>query len=144
MLEYYGDNLNMYQFSNRLKLTSVVIIALFLAAAPGLQAFHLSRMSYDCSRSCCSGICCDQSKAPADALSLKSSCCCRVSAPEAEAEVPYEAQLRPITNPDTYAEVTSATSLETVVEIVFSPTDRTSQPSAHGPPLYLLNASLLI
>jgi hypothetical protein len=60
------------------------------------------------------------------------------------AEVPFEAQPRPISNPDTFADITCAVFDNLLTDTVSDQTFRIDIPLAPGPPLYILNSSYLI
>jgi hypothetical protein len=60
------------------------------------------------------------------------------------AEIPFEAQPRPISNPDTFADITCAVFDNLLTDTVSDQTFRIDIPLAHGPPLYILNSSYLL
>jgi len=135
----------MYRLKNILRLISVLAIVLIVGTAPYLQAYQSNYLDDDCSKSRCCGCSHEQGEVPLnEAVSVESSCCCSVSAPVTETEAPLEPQLLPTTSPDTFATETSATSHITVVETEPYQAAQINEPSAHGPPLYVLNASYLI
>ncbi len=139
------DRLNMAKLKHRLRFIAVLTTVLMMAAAPILQAhqsFDGCNVAYE---SCGCGCCCGTGEAAShDASSLNGKCCCSVSSPATETKVPLEAKLRPPTNPDVLSTVMPAISPTTVVELDHLKTTRTGQRLAHGPPLYILNASFII
>ncbi len=135
----------MYRLKNRLRLISVLIATLTFLVAPCLQAYQSNCASDDPPESCCGGCSCGPAEAPfSEAPLVDSSCCCSVSAPATRTEVPLEAQLGSTAKSVTFAVVASAVAHITVVETERYQTARINQQSAHGPPLYVLNASYLI
>jgi len=144
-LEYLGDNTNMNRLKHIFRLITIIATVLIVGAAPYLQAGQSNDLGNDCTKACCCGCSHGPYDIPLEETdAVDNSCCCSVSAPVTETEAPLAPQLLPKTNPDSFAPVMSSAALITVAEIRPHQTARYSQPLAHGPPLYVLNASFII
>ena len=136
--------MNMQRLKKILRTALAVLTALTLAATPCLQAYQLSCDRSSCSPSCCSCSCSQNSVPDSESIAVEGSCCCQVSNSEPIAEIPFEAQPRPISNPDTFADITCAVSDNLLTDTVSDQTFRIDIPLVPGPPLYILNSSYLI
>ncbi|MBU8934848.1 MAG: hypothetical protein KOO62_12735 [candidate division Zixibacteria bacterium] len=135
----------MNRLKNKLRLIVALTTILMVAATPILQAHQSDDHCNTGYESCGCGCSCGQVEAPlSKADMLEDVCCCNVSTPAPTTPPPLDAQLRPTINPDIFITVMSVTSQITVVEIQLYQAARTGQRLAHGPPLYVLNASYLI
>ena len=142
---HYAYIMNMQRLKKILRTALVVLTALTLAAAPCLQAYQLSHVGSSCSISCCCGCSHGQNSSfDSESIAVEGSCCCQVSSPEPIAEIPFEAQPRSISNPDTFADITCAVSDNLLTDTVSYLTFRIDIPLATSPPLYILNSSYLI
>ena len=142
---HYAYIMNMQRLKKILRTALVVLTALTLAAAPCLQAYQLGHVSSDCSNSCCCDCSCGQTCVLSrEGTTIEGVCCCQISNPEPVAEIPFEAQPRPVAYPDTFAEVTCAVLDNLLTDTVSDQTFRIDIPLAPGPPLYILNSSYLI
>ena len=142
--KHYAYIMNMQRLKKILRTALAVLTALTLAATPCLQAYQLGCDRSSCSTSCCSCSCSQSSVPDSETITIEGVCCCQISNPEPMAEVPFEAQPRPISNPDTFADITCAVSDNLLTDIVSDQTFRIDIPLAPGPPLYILNSSYLI
>lgn len=137
-------NMNMQRLKKILRTALAVLTALTLAATPCLQAYQLSCDRSNCSTSYCGCRCSQNSVPDSESIAIEGSCCCQISNPEPIAEIPFEAQPRPISNPDTFAGTTCAVFDNLLTVTVSDQTFRIDIPLAPGPPLYILNSSYLI
>lgn len=136
---------NMQRLKRTLRIAVAVLTAAVMVAIPNLQAYQLSHVGSSCSISCCCSCSCDQNSSPAsESTTIEGSCCCRVSSPEPDAEIPFEAQPRPVSKSDTFAEPTCAASDNLLADTVSDQIFKIDIPLTHGPPLYVLNSSYLI
>jgi hypothetical protein len=137
--------MSMLKLKKTIRTALTVLTVLTLGAAPCLQAYQLSNVDSSCSISCCCGCGHSQSGSlDSESITREDSCCCQVSNPEPITEIHLEAQPRPISNPDTFADITCAVSDNLLSDIVYDQTFRIDIPLAPGPPLYVLNSSYLI
>jgi hypothetical protein len=136
--------MNMQRLKKILRTALVVLTALTFAAAPCLQTYQLSCDGGVCSASCCSCSCGQSSVPDGEKLTVVGVCCCQVSDPEPAAEAPFEAQPRPISNPDAFAGIICVVSANLLTDTVSNQTFRIDIPLAPGPPLYILDSSYLI
>ena len=133
----------------RLKTTSrtalTMVAVLVLAATPCLQALQLGQGDHSCGMAGCGGSRCNEDSALTGATAaIEGSCCCSVSDPEPVVHVAFEAQPRPASSSDALGEVACVTSDILMTATVPDQAPETDIPSAHGPPLYILNSSYLI
>jgi len=143
--EQFAYTVNMKRIVRISRLVLVLVTALVLATAPGVQAYQLSRPAGECSSGCACGCSCGADN-PADdkQTSIDSSCGCRISDPDAAEEIPFEAQPRSLSTDESQADLLFAAS---DIEVIGNVSDKTVDielPDVHAPPLYLLNSLYLI
>ncbi len=136
--------MNMQRMKKILRTALAVLTALTLAATPCLQAYQLSCDRSNCPTSYCSCRCSQNSVPDSESIAIEGSCCCQISNPEPMAEIPFEAQPRPVAYPDTFADITCAVLDNLLTDTVSDQTFRIDIPLVPGPPLYILNSSYLI
>ncbi len=127
-----------------LKTALALFTAVTLATSPSLQAYQLGQSGATCSYSGCCCSCAQSNNRHGEAISIDGVCCCRVSNPDSEVEIPFEAQSRQVSSPDPSAQATCAVSDNRLTEIVCDRPSKIDVPLVHGPPLYVLKSSYLI